>query len=159
MDIQVNKIIQNLELIPHPEGGYYREIYRSKETMQIHNKIRNFCTSIYYLLEKNNFSAFHRISSDEIWHFYIGSPVRIHILDEFSKKYQSIILGSEYNFQYVVSKNLWFCAELVDKTSFSLIGCTVSPGFDFKDFELARKEYLLEKFPDYKELIEKFCIL
>ncbi|MCS7052124.1 MAG: cupin domain-containing protein [Ignavibacterium sp.] len=154
--------IEKLDLKPHPEGGYYKEIYRSAESIIIpdytlnRKKQRNFSTSIYFLLEGNDKSHFHKLTSDEIWHFYDGSDIKIILLDELGNLTE-VILGKEAHcFQYTIKKNLWFAAELIDKKSFALIGCTVSPGFEFEDFELADRNYLLSLFPQHEKIIKKF---
>lgn len=169
MDTEKNiqDLIQNLKLIKHPEGGYYREIYRSNDLIPVNrietlNRYKNkpyrcFSTSIYYLLVKDDFSAFHRIQSDEIWHFYEGSPIRLHLLNEADKSYETFILGQNYQYQFVVPKQVWFSAEVVDKNSYALLGCTVSLGFEFDDFELAKKEDLKLLFPHHIEIINRFC--
>lgn len=167
IDKKVQNIIHNLELIKHPEGGYYKEIYRSEDIVPVDkidtlNRYKNkpyrcFSTSIYYLLIKDDFSAFHRIQSDEIWHFYEGSPVRLHLLNEKDKSYKTLELGKYYQYQVVIPKQVWFAAEVLDKHSYALVGCTVSLGFEFDDFELARKKDLTEIFPEYSDLINKFC--
>jgi len=145
----VEEIIRSLNLTKHPEGGYYREIYRSNEFIPVEvlenrknakKPHRNISTSIYYLLVKSDVSLFHRIKSDEIWHFYQGSPLLLHILDEEKQEYRNITLGKDLVFQVVVPKNVWFSAEILDKSSYSLIGCTVSPGFEFEDFEIAKSK-------------------
>jgi len=109
-------------------------------------------------LEGKQVSKFHRLKSDEIWHFYDGSPIKIYIIDEKGKLSENI-LGKRINddvvFQTVIRKNNWFAAELVNKKTFSLVGCTVSPGFDFSDFEFGDKEQLSNQFPKLKELIER----
>ncbi|GIX42513.1 MAG: hypothetical protein KatS3mg129_2246 [Leptospiraceae bacterium] len=165
LDKEVHDIINTLQLQRHPEGGYYKEIYRSIETIPVEilenrknskKKNRNICTSIYYLLIKEDVSVFHRIKSDEIWHFYKGSPVLLHLLDEETKSYKKIQLGEYCNYQCVVPKNIWFAAEVVDKNSFALVGCTVSPGFEFEDFEIASYNKLIHLFPEYESLIHKF---
>lgn len=160
-------IVNKLELLPHPEGGFFKEVYRSNEI--INNKElpgrfsgdRNFGTSIYYLLEKKQFSTFHKLKSDETWHFYYGSPLLLHVIDE-NGNYKKIILGNDLAknqvFQFTVLRNCWFAAEVADKNSFSLIGATVAPGFDFNDFEIGKREELILKFPEYKELIENLTI-
>jgi predicted cupin superfamily sugar epimerase len=102
-------------------------------------KIRPISTLIYYLLVGTQYSAIHRVKSDEIWHFYLGSPVTIHIINDehISPRVQlGNNLENDDNIHYVVTKDTWFCAEINDKTSFALMGCTVSPGFDYEDFEL-----------------------
>jgi len=161
----VEEIIRSLNLMKHPEGGYYREIYRSNEFIPVEvlenrkntkKPYRNISTSIYYLLVNSDVSLFHRIKSDEIWHFYQGSPLLLHILDEEKQEYRNITLGKDLVFQVVVPKNVWFSAEILDKSSYSLIGCTVSPGFEFEDFEIAKSQDLISKFPQWENLIKKF---
>lgn len=162
MNIKAKYYIDKLKLIPHPEGGYYREIYRSGEYInneglpKRYKSKRVFSTSIYFLLDGRQISKFHRLKSDEVWHFYDGCPVVIYLLNNNLEK---IILGKDipkgYTFQYTVKKNNWFAAELIKKDSFSLLGCSVSPGFDFNDFELAEKKYLIKKYPQYKNVINK----
>lgn len=165
--LNAKTIVNKLELLPHPEGGYFKEVYRSNEIIK-NNTLperfsgdRNFGTSIYYLLEKKQFSTFHKLKSDETWHFYYGSPLLLHVLDE-NGNYKKIILGNDLAknqvFQFTVLRNCWFAAEVSDKNSFSLIGATVAPGFDFSDFEIGKREELILKFPEYKELIKKLSI-
>lgn len=163
MNEKAKYYIQKLELEKHPEGGYFKEIYRSGEMITIeaprkHLK-RNVSTSIYFLLEGSQISKFHRLKSDELWHFYDGDAVKIYVIDE-QGKLTEIMLGKETDkgqvFQTVIRKKHWFAAEVINKRSFALIGCTVSPGFDFTDFELAKREYLLKSFPQHKTLISKF---
>lgn|SRR5574338_12042 len=163
MNEKAKYYIQKLQLNKHPEGGYYREIYRSGEIIFIdapnQNRKRNVSTSIYFLLEGSQKSKFHKLKSDELWHFYDGTAVKIYILDGNGKLTETMIGRDIENgelFQTTIGKNNWFAAEVMDKRSFSLIGCTVSPGFDFSDFELAKRANLLNKFPDHKELILRF---
>lgn len=159
--------IKALNLKPHPEGGYFREVYRSDENIpksflpKRYSGKRNFSTSIYFLLEGEQTSKFHRLKSDEQWHFYDGSPVRIYIIEAVGNL-KSITLGNDLSkdevFQIVIPRNNWFAAELVDKNSFCLVGCVVSPGFDFSDFEMAEREELISQFPHHKMLIERFTL-
>jgi predicted cupin superfamily sugar epimerase len=157
--------IKKLELVPHPEGGFFREFYRSDE-IYLHSALpkrytsdRSFCTSIYYLLKRNQYSAFHKIKSDEIWHFYSGCNLIIHIIEN-NGIYRNVVLGSgnDQNSmpQFIIPKNTWFAAEAADKKGYSLVGCTVSPGFDFSDFKLGRREELISEFPMHSKLISKF---
>lgn len=160
--INHEEILKRFELIPHPEGGYYREIYRSEEKIDINhlperfNCERSFSTSIYYMLVKEQISVFHKLKSDEIWHFYYGSPLFIHLLDAKSG-YKKLKLGNNLpdgeTPQFIIPKETFFAAEVVDKKSFALIGCTVSPGFEFADFEFGIADQLLKQFPQQKELI------
>jgi predicted cupin superfamily sugar epimerase len=153
--------IQALQMQPHPEGGFFRESYRSEQTMQAPapgggSVQRNVCTAIYFLLEAGNFSAFHRIKSDEIWHFYAGQALEVLELlpdgELCCTRLGSDILRGEIP-QYVVPADTWFASRVVDGGTFSLVGCTVAPGFDFADFQLARRQELLEIFPQHRQII------
>ena len=159
-------LIEYLQLTAHPEGGYYKQTYRSKE--YVDQKClparfqgdRHYSTAIYYMLAGEDFSAFHRIQSDELWHFYEGSSLNIYVINDLGEL--SIIkLGSDIKngevFQAIVRAGDWFGAKLEERSSYALVGCTVSPGFDFADFELADKKSLIEKFPAHKMIIEEMC--
>jgi predicted cupin superfamily sugar epimerase len=155
MNSQVKRIISSLELSPHPEGGYYREVYRSTETMPCPwapDEERNLATSIYFLLIEENFSAFHHIRSDEGWHFYEGAPVEIWVVEPNGKATCNVI--SSENRQFIVPAGHWFASRTLG--TYALTGCTVSPGFDFRDFDLAERQALTREFPFHKELIHKF---
>jgi len=163
MNEKAKYYIQKLQLSKHPEGGYYKEIYCAGEMFFIDapkkNLKRNVSTSIYFLLDGSQVSKFHRLKSDELWHFYDGTSVKIYIIDE-KRKLTEILLGKKTEngelFQAVIKKNTWFAAEVVNKRSFALIGCTVSPGFDFSDFELAERKSLSRQFPKRIDLIFRF---
>ena len=133
--------IEQLQMLPHPEGGYYKENFRSAESFQFtgFDGERSICTSIYFLLEKGQTSALHRIKSDEIWYFHDGQTLEIIELDtegnEQITRLGKDILNAEV-LQHVVPANTWFGARLAADSEFCLVGCQVSPGFDFKDFEL-----------------------
>lgn len=157
--------IRQLQLHPHPEGGYYKEVYRStgiipKDCLHEFEDARNYATSIYFLLEQGNFSAFHKIKSDELWHFYAGDTLLIHVIEP-NGNYHVIMLGSNLDkgetFQCVVPANAWFASEPAPDAAFALVGCTVSPGFDFADFEMAEKEMLRNMFPKQANIIERLC--
>lgn len=162
------KLIKHLGLQPHPEGGFYREVYRSVERIpatalaEKYGGERNVCTSIYFMLTSDTFSAFHRINQDEIWHFYQGAPIDLHLISP-EGKHSLIKVGHNFEAgeipQAIVPAHYWFAAEITGKSSFSLVGCTVSPGFDFKDFELANRASLTQTFPQHQTLIEKFTRL
>jgi uncharacterized protein len=151
-------------LQPHPEGGYFAECYRSQEAVKpasprYQGDPRCAGTSIYYLLEKNDFSAWHKVNSDEGWHYYQGSPVYIHRIDK-TGQLSTVILGNpleikEASFQIFIPAEDWFAAELLDKTSFVLVGCTVSPGFEFLDFELAKREELVSQFSEHQDILKR----
>jgi uncharacterized protein len=164
--MNAEQLIRHLQLQPHPEGGYYKEVYRSEGTLDAaclpppFDGKRHYCTAIYYLLLKGDFSAFHRIKSDELWHFYAGGPLLLHLLDEYNG-YQWLLLGNNIaggaRFQVVMPAGVWFAAEPAEGTEFTLAGCTVSPGFDFRDFEMAKRETLALRFPEQGELIARLC--
>ena len=161
---EAEKIAKQLQLQPHPEGGYFKETYRSHGSINqtdLSDDIsgnRNYSTAIYFLLTSDSFSAFHRIKQEEIWHFYKGSPIKLHILSE-KGLYTHITIGNNLENrefpQYVVSAKDWFAAEVLGLDTYSLLGCTVSPGFDFKDFELAERNVLISTFPQHNKIIEK----
>lgn len=152
---EINTIIQSLDLKPHPEGGFYREVFRSEET--VNEGERNLMTSIYFLLTSENVSRFHRIKSDELWFHHGGSPLIVHILD--AGGYHKHIVGnkleSDIQPQFLVPKNTVFGSTVLEKNSYSLVSCVVAPGFDFADFELFTPEELLNIYPDHAEIIQK----
>ncbi|MGD1834999.1 MAG: cupin domain-containing protein [Nitrososphaeraceae archaeon] len=158
--ISVEYWIKKLGLIKHPEGGYYKENFRSDIYFENSKKQkRSLATSIYYLLEGNDFSSFHKIKSDEIWHFYYGSNIIVHVIEKNSSLSSNIIgnnikHGNE-KMQMIIEKDLWFAAEVSEKSSYSLVGCTVIPGFEFDDFELSRKEELVKKYPMHENIIRR----
>ncbi len=167
MNNKARKYIEKFQLEVHPEGGYYREVFRAGELIladhlpKRYKSARNYTTSIYFLLEGKQVSNFHRLKSDEQWHFYDGSSVVIYVIEE-GGNLKKILLGRNIekgeSLQVVIKHNLWFGAELLDKTSFALIGCTVSPGFDFSDFELGTRTMLLNQYPDYENIINKLTL-
>ncbi len=153
------EIVQKLGLLAHPEGGFYKETYRSTSSMETEqNTIRNVCTAIYFLLENNNISLFHRIQSDELWFFHQGEPLEIVFIKE--GVLNSIILGNSFEKgevpQATIPANTWFASSVKQRKGYSLVSCTVAPGFDFADFELASRENLLQEFPHLKEVINEF---
>ena len=157
--------IKTLNLQPHPEGGYFREVYRSEEQItelpSRYEGPRNFATSIYFLLTGKDKSAFHRIASDETWHFYSGCPLILYTLDVRSGL-QKVMLGNNptegQTLQYTIPHGTWFGGHPVDEKSYSLLGCTVAPGFEFTDFELGEYEKLSGNFPGHRDVIRKLCI-
>jgi len=152
------EIISKLELLPHPEGGYYREMYRSDETIDTPQGKRNVCTAIYYLLENKDKSNFHRIKSDECWFFHQGNALEIFVLDNATLK--TITLGNDIMNgelpQAIIPANCWFASKVKNESGFALVSCTVAPGFDFRDFEMADRQKLLQEFPKQRELITIF---
>ena len=160
----IKDLIQHYHLLPHPEGGYYKETYRSEESIPAtglpakFSGERAFSTAIYFLLLKDSFSAFHRIRSDECWHFYEGDSLHVHVL-HINGSYELIRLGKNRTegevYQAVVPAGAWFASESMGEYSFA--GCTVAPGFDFQDFELAKASELKKLYPNHPELLERLC--
>jgi predicted cupin superfamily sugar epimerase len=154
------ELITRLKLSRHPEGGWYRESYRATGIVaanllpQRFEGDRAFSTAIYFLLERGDISALHRIKSDELWHFYSGAALTVHVItpegDYYPLKIGSDLAAGE-SFQAVVPANCWFGAE--PEGEYSLVGCTVAPGFDFADFEMGTREQLLRRFPAHASVI------
>ena len=162
----VNTLIQRYGLESHPEGGWYKQSYKSNEQIAARalperfGANKAFSTAIYFLLEKGNFSAFHRIKSDECWHFYAGDPLLIYIIEP-SGELKVISLGNDHekgqSFQYVVPANCWFASRPAPESEYCFVGCTVSPGFEFDDFELADASELSTIYPQHKPIIIELC--
>ncbi len=156
--------IARFQLQPHPEGGYFRETYRSTETVSARALPSRFAgnralgTAIVFLLPSAQISCFHRIRADEIWHFYAGSPLTLHILDH-DGSYRHLLLGPDIHSghfpQTVVLHDTWFAASVAAPDAFSLTGCTTAPGFDFEDFEMASRQDLLARFPRHADLVRR----
>lgn len=154
--------IAALGLQAHPEGGFFRETYRGGHLIDVMSDAdgavvrRNVCTGIYFLLEQGNFSAFHRIKSDEMWHFYAGQALEVLELTTAGElrctRLGPDILQGDVP-QYVVPANTWFAARVAAGGAFALVGCTVAPGFDFADFCLAQREALSASFPQHRQII------
>ncbi len=164
--ITANDWIEQLSLKPHPEGGYYREVYRADEYIEKqalpnrYNGDRSFSTAIYYLLTAGEFSAFHRVRSDETWHFYAGGVLEIFTINP-QGSIDIKLLGngnSNASPMHTIPHGSWFAAKPAENTPYTLAGCTVAPGFDFADFELADKNKLLKEFPQHKELISALTL-
>jgi predicted cupin superfamily sugar epimerase len=156
MTMPAADLIAALDLQPHPEGGWYREIYRSPLMLEglPHGASRHAATGIYFLLPAGAFSAWHRVRSDEVWHHYQGDPVRLHlIVDNLYTQHllgQDILAGQRP--QILVPAHAWQAAEPVGDT-YSLCGCTVSPGFDFADFEMPPAAELATILPDHAAIV------
>lgn len=155
--------IEKYNLQPHPEGGFYAETYRSAEQISAtalpdrFTGDRSHATAIYFLLRSTDFSGFHRIKSDEMWHFYAGQALEIFVISPVSGALEVIRLGADPEngeaFQAVVPAGSWFGSRPALDSLYSLVGCTVAPGFDFQDFEMADRSRLLEDFPQHSKLI------
>lgn len=179
----MKELIEKLQLERHVEGGYFKEVYKSTDKVITLNerynsqdltdenkesdntqdqKIeRSAGSSIYFLLGEEDFSAWHQLNSDEIWHYYDGgSPVDIYLLDQYGNlTIQTLgnpLVSEGASFQIVINAGYWFAAEVRNKSSFALMGCTVSPGFEYCDFTLANREKLVSQYPDHAVLINKF---
>lgn len=155
--------VEKYNMQPHPEGGYFVETYRSDETIasdalpkRFEGK-RNFGTAIYFLLENHHFSALHRIASDEVWHFYAGDALEVFCIHPDGTS-EIIRLGGNPEkgevFQAVVKAGTWFGSRPAVGSTYSLVGCTVAPGFDFADFEMPDRSWFLREFPQHTELIK-----
>jgi uncharacterized protein len=164
MSNKVKYWIEKLNLQPHPEGGYFREVYRSDEIIfkenlpERYTGDRSFSTSIYFLLERGEVSAFHRIKSDETWYFHDGDSLEIYSLDK-SGSLRRKILGLDIENgdlpQLTIKRGSWFAAQTT--RDFTLVGCNVSPGFDFADFEMGGYAKLVKLFPQHEEILRQFC--
>lgn len=157
--MDVKELIHKLQLLPHPEGGFYRETYRSDESINTDNgKVRNISTAIYYLLENEDRSLFHRIQSDELWFFHQGQALEINVIRD--NQLDTILLGNDIEKgevpQAIIPANRWFASSIKNSSGYSLVSCTVAPGFDFTDFELANRETLIQQYPHLKNSIEKY---
>lgn len=156
--------IHHLSLQPHPEGGFFRETYRSPLHIAqpalpaCFQGPRSASTAIYFLLAGEDFSALHRLAADEVWHFYAGSTLLVHSID-LEGNHGIIRLGQNPDageqFQCVIPAGHWFgcCLERLD--TYAVVGCTVAPGFDFADFEMARRADLIARYPQHRKVIEK----
>lgn len=153
--------IKRLKLDKHPEGGCFTNTYTSDKKIDLrdYDGVRYSCTAIYYLLTGNQFASFHIMKSDEIWHFYSGSSLTLHIIDT-KGQMNKILVGPNFDegerFQVIVKSGCWFAASINEKKSYSLVGCTVSPGFDYRDWKIGNRKKLSEKYPQHKRIIEKY---
>lgn len=164
-------LVERLNLLPHPEGGYFRETYRAAENIAgnaLPSRFggdRSASTAIYFLLETGQRSRLHRIQSDEVWHFYGGDPLMVVEIDR-AGELKTTRLGGDLAdgavFQHVVPAGVWFGAAPADDgrtgtAGYALVGCTVAPGFDFADFELADRTVLLAEYPAHRAWIERLA--
>ncbi|MBF5005105.1 cupin domain-containing protein [Diaphorobacter caeni] len=162
-NITAQALIEQLGLVRHPEGGWYRETYRASEMLASpalparFSGDRSLSTAIYFLLSDSDISSLHRIKADEVWHFYAGSALNVHCIfpDGVHRVFKlgpNIAAGEQ--FQAVVPAGCWFGAELAE-SGFALVGCTVAPGFDFADFELGQAKQLCNRYPQHKAMISR----
>jgi len=153
--------IRALDLRPHPEGGHYRETYRAAETITPPGFAgpRALSTAIYFLLQGHEFSALHRLRSDELWHFHAGAPLRVVELTPagtLGEHRLGLDVGAGERPQVTIPAGSWFGARVADSTSFALVGCTVAPGFDFADFDLGDPAELRARYAQYAAAIDTF---
>jgi predicted cupin superfamily sugar epimerase len=155
--------IKTLNMISHPEGGFYKEIYTSEETITSaelkvdYEGSRILWTSIYFLLRDGEVSNFHRLKSDEMWYYHSGSPLTIYMINpkgELITEQLGLNIENGEKPQVLVPKDYIFGSAMNNK-GYALVGCMVSPGFEFRDFELFQRNDLLEKFPQYQQIIYK----
>jgi len=150
--------VNQLNLLNHPEGGYYKEMFRSNGvfTPTEIGKNRNYITSIYFLIEAGNVSHFHSIKQDELWYYHAGDPLSVYIIND-EGKLDVLNIGPNPEqgevLQAVVPANTIFGSK--SSGDFSLVSCVVAPGFDFADFKLHHKAELLQKYPQHREIIDE----
>ena len=163
--LEIDLIIEQYRMRAHPEGGFFARTYQSsglipKAALPVEfTGERYFSTAIVYLLKENDFSALHRLKQDEIWHFYLGGALRLVMISpngKFSEAKLGRNMGDGDVVQVVVPAGCWVGAKPVEGAAYSFVGCTVAPGFDFADFELARRSEILSQFPDLETIILEF---
>ncbi len=156
MHAEAQRLIAAYRLKPHPEGGWFRETYRSAERVTTaRGTLRSATTSIYFLLTAETFSAFHRLASDETWHFYRGDPVTIEIVDA-SGKHEARTLGTGDALQTTIVAGAHFAAHVDAPGGYALAGCDVAPGFEFADFHLATRSMLIAAYPHLAPLFARY---
>lgn len=152
--------IEKLQMTAHPEGGFYKETYRSDAQIETPSGLRNISTAIYFLLQNEQKSHFHRIKSDEQWFHHLGETLEISYI--FNNQLHQIYLGNNPEngevLQATIPANTWFASRLKSGSGFGLVSCTVAPGFDFNDFEMAEKADLLSHYPVLQDIIEEMCL-
>lgn len=152
--------INHLDLQPHLEGGFYKEVFRSGIAVNKagYADVRQACTSIYYLLEGKDYSGFHRLASDEIWYFHKGAPLHIHAIDsEGTYTVYELSDSATGALSVVIDAGLWFAAGIPSGESFTLVSCAVAPGFEFAEFEMAEQDTMIELYPQHSGLLERLC--
>ena len=149
--MEAKQYIEKLGLAPHPEGGYYRQLFGNDETGQ------KPISTIYYMLTANDMSAFHRLHDMvEVWYYHAGEPLNLYVIEP-EGALTVHRLSADGEMQVVIEPERWFAAEIPSKRGFCLVGCVVGPAFRFENFELAKEEELLKLYPQHKALIERMC--
>jgi predicted cupin superfamily sugar epimerase len=168
MMVTADALIRLLQLAPHPkEGGFFRETYRAAEQLAAaafeprYGAARSVSTAIYYLLTPGTFSALHRLQSDEVFHFYLGGPVRMLQLWPDGTG-RTVVLGPDlergHAVQVVVPRSVWQGSVLEPGGEYALLGCTVAPGFDYADYEGGRRAKLTAQYPQFADLIKRLTL-
>lgn len=156
--------IDHLSLLPHPEGGFYRETYRAAYQVALLDDaapsapITSSITSIHYLLQGDDYSGFHRIAYPELWYFHDGEPLTVHEIDA-AGNYRARTLGrgAGQHLSFAVEPGTWFAAELPGKSGFALVSCAVAPAFDFAKFEMAKRAEMIARYPTHAEILARLC--
>ncbi len=154
-----NDLIKHYQMEPHPEGGYFKETYRSEIEIDSAQGIRNSSTAIHFLITDKSISHLHRLKSDEGWHFHLGSPLRLIEIAPNGKLIETIIgpdISKGQKLQHFVPAGNWFASTSLGE--FSFVGCTVSPGFDFNDFVMGKKAELSKIYPEHSGVFERYCL-
>jgi predicted cupin superfamily sugar epimerase len=155
----VDELVRALGLQPHPEGGYYKETYRAQARVETPRGSRAAGTAIYYLLPRGEFAAWHQVASDEVWHFYDGAPLTLYLLND--QGLESLTLGREVRRgeqpQIIIPAGVLQAA--VPGGDYTLVGCTVAPGFDFADWEMPSRDTLLARYPEHAGLLSQLTRL
>jgi predicted cupin superfamily sugar epimerase len=153
----VDELVRTLGLAPHPEGGFYRETWRSAVPVETPRGVRSVGTAIYYLLPRGTFAAWHRVSSDELWHFYDGHALTMYLLDERVGRLETVVLGRDVargeRPQVLVPAGVLQAAQ--PRGDYALCGCTVAPGFDFADWQMPARDSLVARYPEHAELVRQ----
>jgi predicted cupin superfamily sugar epimerase len=151
----INAVIDALQLEPHPEGGFYKEMHRASSLVtEANGSSKNAYSSIYYLLSGHDFSAWHRIQSDETWYFHLGCDIAIHYFDPQNELATAQIGPKSMQFQTSIPANTWFAAKPINTESFTLISCIVGPAFTFNEFEMGQRQLLLDRYGTSEKHIE-----
>ncbi len=155
MNASAERLIADLRLTAHPEGGYFRETFRSAERVHTGRGLsRSALTTILFLLTGETFSAFHRLASDETWHFYRGDELTVEIIDP-AGRHERRVLGSDGPWQTAVPGGAYFASHVENPIGYALVGCDVAPGFEFSDFFLPSRSVLIAAYPQHAALILK----
>lgn len=147
--------IDHLNLLPHPEGGYYKEVFRSEKQV---DGDKSALTSIYYLLENEDASAFHRLTSPEVWYYHAGYPLMVYVIHpDGALRSHLMTTDPSGEQQLAIEAGCWFAAALPSRFGYALVSCAVAPAFSFDNFELATFDALATLYPQHEELLKRLC--